>query len=170
MTGTGFTTTFTVDQTRAEAFAAVLDPRGWWAEGIDGRTDEVGAEFTYAFEDVHRTRIRVTDIEPDRKVSWLVLENHFNFTQDDTEWTGTTMTFDITEADGATTVRFTHEGLVPAYECFEACSTGWTFYVATSLRNLIATGTGQPNADGRPRLDTEVAAVEATGRRAAAHA
>lgn len=157
MTDHGFTTTFAVDQTPTQAFDAITDVRGWWSEEIDGRTDRLGAEFTYRYEDVHRCRIRVTEAVPGRKVSWLVVDNHFNFTEDETEWTGTTITFDISEKDGQTEVRFTHQGLVPAYECFEVCSTAWGFYVG-SLRSLIATGAGQPNGRGRPRLPAEEAA------------
>ncbi|MEU7895831.1 SRPBCC domain-containing protein [Nonomuraea sp. NPDC049152] len=157
MTDHGFTTTFAVDQTPTQAFDAITDVRGWWSEEIDGRTDQLGAEFTYRYEDVHRCRIRVTEAVPGRKVSWLVVDNYFNFTEDETEWTGTTITFDISEKDGQTEVRFTHQGLVPAYECFEVCTTAWGFYVG-SLRSLIATGEGQPNGRGRPRLPAEEAA------------
>jgi uncharacterized protein YndB with AHSA1/START domain len=143
-----FTTSFAVDQTPAEAFDAITNVRGWWSEEIDGRTDQLGAEFTYRNEDVHRCRIRVTEAVPGRKVSWLVLDNHFNFTEDETEWTGTTISFDIAEKDGQTEVRFIHQGLVPAYECFEVCSTAWGFYVNSSLQSLIITGEGQPNGRG----------------------
>ncbi|MGW0232072.1 hypothetical protein ACWDWO_27500 [Actinopolymorpha singaporensis] len=72
------------------------------------------------------------------------------------------ITFDITQKDGRTEVRFTHHGLVPTEECFDVCSTGWNFYVNTSLRQLIATGEGQPNSGGRARLATEEAVVSGT--------
>jgi hypothetical protein len=155
----GFTTTFAVDRTPTEAFDAITNVRGWWSEEIDGRTDQLGAEFTYRHEDVHRCRILVTEAVPGRKVSWLVVGNYFNFTEDETEWTGTTISFDISEKDGQTEVRFTHQGLVPAYECFEVCSTAWGFYVNGSLQSLITTGEGQPNGRGRPRLPAEEAAA-----------
>lgn len=104
---------------------------------------------------MHSCRIRVTEAAPGRKVSWLVLENHFNFTEDKSEWTGTTIDFDLTEAEGRTQLTFTHHGLVPEYECFELCIKGWDFYITTSLANLINAGEGQPNATGQPRLAHE---------------
>ena len=159
MSDHSFTTSFTVDRAPKEAFAAITDVRGWWSDEIDGSTAELGDEFVYRYEDVHRCRIRVTEIVPDRKVSWLVVENYFEFTADKTEWTGTTISFDIVEKDGQTEVRFTHQGLVPEYECFEVCSTSWGFYVNGSLRSLITTGEGQPNGRGRPRVAAERAAV-----------
>jgi hypothetical protein len=40
-------------------------------------------------------------------------------------------------------------GLVPAFDCFEACSAGWTFYVGDSLLRLITTGKGKPDPEER---------------------
>jgi len=52
------------------------------------------------------------------------------------------MTFDITAREDGTEVRFAHRGLVPEFECFESCSSGWGFFVNGSLRRLITTGEG----------------------------
>jgi hypothetical protein len=53
--------------------------------------------------------------------------------------------FEISKRGNKTEIRFTHQGLVPAYECFDVCSNAWGSYVNGSLRNLIATGKGKPN-------------------------
>jgi uncharacterized protein YndB with AHSA1/START domain len=152
MSEQSFTTGFSVDQTPREVFAAVVDVRGWWSEDVDGGTAEVGDEFAYRNGDVHTCTVRIVEVVPDRRVSWLVLENHFDFTADQTEWAGTTVEFDIAEADGRTELRFTHGGLVPEHECFDVCSTAWGFYIGDSLRELVTTGAGRPNAAGRTRL------------------
>ena len=83
-----------------------------------------------------------------------MLEKHFSFTQDKTEWQGTKIVFDIVKKGTQTELRFTHEGLVPEYECYEACSEGWSTYVGHSLRNLIMTRTGRPNI-GQPLTNAE---------------
>jgi predicted phosphohydrolase len=139
------TTSFTVDQTPAEAFAAITNVRGWWSEDIEGSTDKLDDEFTYRHEDVHRCKLRLTEVIPDQKVAWLVLDNYFNFTQDTTEWTGTEIIFEVSAKGNQTEVRFTHLGLVPEYECFDVCSNAWGSYINGSLRSLITTGKGQPN-------------------------
>ncbi|MFF5206596.1 hypothetical protein [Streptosporangium sp. NPDC000396] len=58
---------------------------------------------------------------------------------------------------------FIHQGLVPAYECFEVCSNAWSFYVDDNLQSLITTGEGKPkgkpNGRGRPHLLAEEAAA-----------
>lgn len=151
-----FTTAFTVDQSPEEAFAAVNNVRGWWSQEIDGSTDTLGEAFDYHYGDVHRCRIKVTELVPGRRVSWRVLENYFSFTKDTTEWTGTDITFDVSRKGGETEVRFTHHGLVSEYECYDACSEGWSTYINRSLRDLIATGRGQPNV-GQPMTNAEQA-------------
>lgn len=140
-----YTTTFTVDQSPAEVFAAINNPHGWWSEAIDGHTDRPGSVFNYHYQDVHRATFKITEFVPNEKVVWHVVDNHFNFTKDKTEWKGTDIVFKITPKDDKTEVRFTHIGLVPAYECYEVCSNAWGSYISSSLRNLITTGKGQPN-------------------------
>lgn len=147
-----YTTSFTVDRTPAEVFTAVTNVRGWWSEEIEGGTTAAGDEFDYHMRDLHRCRIRVTEVEPDRKVTWLVLDNHFAFTTDKTEWIGTTVTFEIAETAEGTEVTFTHHGLVSEYECYDVCVNAWGFYVRTSLPELITTGAGRPNANGHHQV------------------
>src|SRR6202158_2081255 len=118
MNGPGFTTRFSVDQTPEEAFDAINNVRGWWSEDIKGRTNELGAEFTYRYRDVHRCRIKITEVATEEKVVWRFLDNNFNFTQDATEWRGTEIHFGLARKGDRTEVRFTHLGLVPEYECF----------------------------------------------------
>jgi hypothetical protein len=140
-----FTTTFTVDQTPEEAFAAITNVRGWWSGDIEGSTDKLGEEFTYRYEDVHYSKQKITEVIPGKKVVWLVLDSYLSFAQDKSEWIGTEITFEVSAKGDKTEIRFTHLGLVPEYECFDSCSSAWGFYINGSLRNLITTGTGQPN-------------------------
>lgn len=140
-----YTTTFTVDRTPQEAFDAITNVRGWWSAGAEGVTDQVGGEFVHRYQDVHRCRIRVTDLVPGERVAWHVLDNYFNFIQDQSEWKDTEIVFEISETDGGAEVRFTHVGLVSQYECYDVCSNAWGGYISGSLRNLINTGKGQPN-------------------------
>lgn len=142
---TDYTTSFTVDQSPQQAFAAINNPRAWWSQAIEGDTDQPGAVFDYHYQDVHRAKFKITEFVPDKKVVWHVVENHFNFIQDETEWVDTDIVFEITSKGDQTEVRFTHIGLVPAYECYDVCANAWGSYITRSLRDLITTGKGQPN-------------------------
>ena len=140
-----FNTTFSVDQTPAEVFNAVTNVRGWWSENIEGGTAHLNDEFTYQVKDLHKCKMRLIEVIPGKKVVWLVLENYFSFTQDQTEWIGTKIEFEIVEKENRTELHFTHRGLVPEHECYTICFNAWSGYIKNSLRNLITTGKGQPN-------------------------
>ncbi len=140
-----YTTTFTVDQTPEEAFQAIKNVRGWWSQEIEGRTDKVGDEFTYHYQDVHRCKMRLVETIPYKKVVWLVVDNYFNFTEDKREWKDTKIIFELSKKGDKSEIRFTHLGLIPQYECFNVCSNAWGSYINGSLLSLIATGKGKPN-------------------------
>ena len=155
MATTDFTTTLVVDQTPEEVFNAINNVRGWWSEEIEGSTDKLNAEFNYHYEDVHRCKMKIIEFVPNEKVGWLVLDNYFKFTKDESEWKDTKITFEISKQDNKTQLRFTHFGLVPQYECYEICRDAWTNYIQNSLRSLVTTGKGQPNGKDKPRTEFE---------------
>ncbi len=140
-----FSTTISVDQTPAEVFNAVNNVRAWWSEEIEGGTKNLNDEFLYHYKDVHICKMKLVEVIPNKKVVWLVMDNHFSFTSDKSEWVNTKIIFEISEKDGKTQLRFTHEGLVPEYECYQVCFDAWTSYIQGSLKNLIVTGKGKPN-------------------------
>lgn len=154
MNNKNYTVTFSVDQTPEEVFTAINNVRGWWSEEIEGDTDKQGSVFYYHFKDLHRSTIKVTELVLGKKVAWKVLQNYFSFVKDATEWTETEIVFEIAEKDGKTELAFTHIGLVPEYECYNACSEGWGNYIKGSLHDLITTGKGKPNA-GEAITDSE---------------
>jgi hypothetical protein len=145
MSKQNYTTSFLVDQSPEQVVDAVNNVRGWWSGEIDGRTDKLGAEFTYRYQDLHRTTQKITEMVPGKKVVWHVLDAQINFVKDKTEWKGTDVVFEIAKKDGKTELRFTHIGLVPTIECYGKCAGAWGFYVNESLRSLITTGKGDPN-------------------------
>jgi hypothetical protein len=143
--GKDYSARFLVEQSPKEVFDAINNVRGWWSEEIEGSTNKQGAEFDYHYEDVHRCRMRITELVPEMKVAWFVLDNYFNFIEDKTEWKGTKINFEIARKDDKTEVKFTHVGLLPEYECYGVCSNAWGSYINGSLKKLITTGTGTPN-------------------------
>lgn len=143
-----YSTSFTVDQSPEEVFAAITNVRGWWSEDVEGKTDELG-EFKHRYQDIHRCTIQITELVPGKKVVWHITDNYFNFVEDKSEWKDTDIVFEIAKKDGKTEVRFTHVGLVPAYECYAVCTDSWGTYIKGSLRDLITKGKGQPNQSER---------------------
>lgn len=115
-------------------------------------TSQIDAEFTFRVDDIHYSRIKVVELVPKEKVVWLIVENFMNYGQDQTEWVGTKIKFEIATKGDQTQVRFSHLGWMPAYECFESCSNAWAFFLKDSLRDLIATGESRPHRKIPARL------------------
>ncbi len=145
MDSKNFTTTFSVAQTPAEVFNSINNVRGWWSEKIEGRTSQLNDEFTYHYKDVHSCKMKLIEVVQFKKVVWLVLDNYFSFTSDKSEWIGNKIIFEIAAKGNKTQIRFTQEGLVPEYECFDVCEKAWMDYLQNSLKNLIISGKGAPN-------------------------
>lgn len=142
LTTNNFTTTFFVDQSPQEVYAAINNVRGWWQGEIDGNTDKVDAEFTYRMDPHHYSKQQITELIPNEKVVWYVIESEINFVNNKSEWTGTKIVFDIKEINNKTQVRFTHIGLAPYIECYGDCSNAWQRLMQESLVSLITTGQG----------------------------
>jgi uncharacterized protein YndB with AHSA1/START domain len=144
MANQDLTISFIVDKTPKEVFAAVSNPRGWWGAGIEGGTEMLNDEFTYRHKEFHYTRHKLIEVVPNRKMVWLTTESLLSFIEDKEEWTGSKLVFEITDNNGRTELRFTHEGLQPDNECYDACSKGWSYYIG-SLKDLITKGEGKPD-------------------------
>ncbi len=134
---------FLVDQTPREVYDAVNNVRAWWTGEITGRTDRVGSEWTYRYEEIHRSTQRITELTPGKRVVWHVIDSQLSFVKDRTEWNGTDIVFDIAPKGRQTELRFTHVGLAPKVECYTGCSDAWRFYIRDSLRNLITKGSSR---------------------------
>lgn len=141
--GHDFTKTIIVKATPEAAFAAINDVRGWWDGEIEGETKTLGDIFEYRYGDVHYSRQELIEVIPFSRVAWRVLDARLNYVDDKTEWTGTTITFDIAPKGELTEVTFTHIGLQPAVECYDSCSDAWSGLIGASLKSLIETGTGE---------------------------
>ncbi len=151
MHNSGFSRTFLVNKPSRAVFDAINDVRTWWSEDFTGASQNMGDEFDARFADVHFSRQRLVESIPGKKIVWLVTDSRLTFLNNQSEWTGTSIHFDLSEENGATKIVFTHEGLIPSIQCFKDCSNGWNFYLDGSLIPFINTGIANPNV-----LDKEV--------------
>jgi regulatory protein YycH of two-component signal transduction system YycFG len=151
-----FSTSIIVGQSPRMVFDAVTNVRGWWSENVVGNTRNQDDEFEFEVKDVHYSKQKLVEVIPDKRVVWLVTESNMTFIADHDEWTGTKIIFDIYPEGDKTTLTFTHQGLVPAIACYGACMPAWTQYIKHSLKQLIETGVGDPNLEGRT-IDAPVA-------------
>jgi len=146
MRGKDYSISILVNQTPRQVYDAVNNVRGWWSGEITGTTDRLGSQWSYRYQDLHRSTQKITEMVPGKRVVWHVVDSYLGFVKDPNEWNGTDIVFEIAKRGDKTELRFTHVGLAPAVECYDNCSDAWRFYIRDSLRKLITTGQGQPNA------------------------
>jgi hypothetical protein len=152
-----FTATITVNKSNSEAFNSIRNFRGWWSEDIEGNTEIVNETFFYHYKDIHLSKIKLIAAVPGKRLVYHVVDNKFNFIKDQSEWVDTKLIFDIKSKEDATEVTFTHEGLVPEYECYQVCNDAWSGYIKGSLKNFIETGKGNPNPKDKDGFNAELA-------------
>jgi len=145
MSNQNYTTTLLVDQTPEEVFNAVRNVRGWWSgyysEVIKGDTEKLNDEFSFrAGDGVHYSKQKLVEVISNKKVVWLITESDLSFLEKRDEWTGTKVIFDISTKDNKTQLVFTHDGLIPAIECYNSCAPAWSQYLQNKLLPLIAKG------------------------------
>lgn len=156
MENENYTSTLLVDQNASAVYQAIQQFSQWWSEEIEGSTNVLGETFFYHYKDVHLCKIKLIETIPNEKLVYLVVDNQFNFTEDQSEWINTLLIFDISKQDEKTQITFTHKGLHPNHECYKVCNEAWTHYIQDSLYQLITTGIGLPNPKDQDGFNAEL--------------
>lgn len=137
-----FTLTLVSDSTPEKVFQAITNVRGWWsgyyAEAISGDSEKLNDEFTFhAGEGAHYSKQKLIEVIPNQKIVWLITESTLTFLEHQEEWVGSKVIFDIFPQGDKTHLVFTHEGLTPRAECYDACAPAWTQYLQHKLGPMI---------------------------------
>ena len=145
MTTSNFTLTLLTERPMEEVFQAVNNVRDWWsgyyAEEFEGNAEKLNDEFSFrAGGGAHYSKQKLIEVIPNKKVVWLITESELSFLEKKDEWTGTKVIFEISKKGDKTQLVFTHEGLAPEVECYDACAPAWTQYLRNKLLPLINTG------------------------------
>ena len=154
-----YTSEFWVDQPPTNVLAVIGNVGDYWAPPgnlvdatIEGAAHHVGDEFTYRDRAIQHCRFVVTEIVPGRRAVWNVLDARLNWVDDQNEWNGTRVVFDLTPERDGTRVHFTHQGLTPSMECYGECSQGWRGVIADSLQGRLNGHPWTPDAAHKPRV------------------
>ena len=131
------------DFTPSEAFESIGRVNEWWSKNIEGSAEKLNDVFTVHFGETFVT-FEVTESVPGEKIAWHVTDCFLPWLKDQTEWTGTTVLYEISPLGDQTQVTMTHIGLVPEIECFDGCKSGWDKYFKGSLFKLLTEHAGVP--------------------------
>ena len=143
MKNENYTSSITANITANKAFKSISKVTEWWSKNLDGKTEKLNDIFTYYSRDTWVT-FKITEVAANEKIVWHVIDCYLPSFKDKTEWKNTEVVFEISENGDSIQINFTHIGLVPEVECYNACVKGWTQYVTGSLLNFLTNGKGQP--------------------------
>lgn len=116
----------------------------WWGTNFEGQSKNVNDVFTVKFKNGDIYKVKVAEVIPGKKIVWDIIDAFQTWVKEPTEWVGTKILWEITEAKDGSAVHFTHEGLAPKLECFSQCIQGWDYLLQQSLSELLETGKGLP--------------------------
>jgi hypothetical protein len=144
MNTSDYTTTIAVDQSPEETFNAINNVSGWWSSDFEGHSERLNDTFIVRFGETWITS-KVVELVPGRKIVWQVTDCNKHWLKNKKEWVDTIISWEISKKDDKTQMHFTHFGLVPQLQCYDACENAWGEYINGSLRKLLVKGKGQPS-------------------------
>lgn len=143
MVATDYKYSMAVPATPEVVFAALTTGiSAWWSEDYSGAAAKTGDEFTVKFQGKNLIHMRVTEIIPDKRVVWTCVNFYIDVNapiHDKSEWIGTKVYWEISPSK----LDMLHEGLTPAFECYNFCEQGWIQFLG-SLKGLLDGGQGSP--------------------------
>jgi uncharacterized protein YndB with AHSA1/START domain len=119
-------------------YKALTEQKGltsWWTPQTSA-VPEIGAVITFDFGEKYHNEMQITDLVPNRHVSWKCLKG-------DEEWVGTRFTFDLEESDEDTVLQFGHLDWRDETAFYASCNYNWGYYMM-SLKSYCETGKGTP--------------------------
>lgn len=129
--------------------AATCNYDKWWT-APDRALKAVGdqAKFTFAPGQSYWA-FEATRLEPNSHIEMTCVDAlHIHEGQPkeiETEWLGTTLTWDFVPDGNQTRVTMVHAGLTPQLLCYDVCQAGWDFFFRDSLKAYLETGQGKPH-------------------------
>ena len=140
--------TITINASPGEAMKKISQVNNWWKHDFTGRAEKLNDKFTVPFGQLNGENsfvdFVVSEFKPNQKMVWKVTDCNMPWFKDKKEWNNTEVVFEISSGTNKTKIDFTHIGLVPGVECYDACEKGWDGHVTNSLLSFINDGKGNP--------------------------
>jgi uncharacterized protein YndB with AHSA1/START domain len=127
---------------RDRVFEALSTQEGlarWWTTDTKAQA-KVGSIAEFGFRGGKFVqKMKIDELLPGKRVAWTATEGV-------DEWKGTTLTFDLSEENGETVIRFGHRGWREASDFLAHCSYRWAYFLR-SLKLYLQEGKGTPHPD-----------------------
>ena len=126
-----------------KVYAAITEQEGlaaWWTDTNTAKA-ELGSEADFVFEGGQIVfKMRIDELSAPSRIEWAALDSPVP------GWPGTTVTWDLSEADGQTKVLFGHRGWPSIDGPFPSINFSWAQYLQ-SLKDYVETGIGAPHRE-----------------------
>jgi uncharacterized protein YndB with AHSA1/START domain len=134
-----------IDATSDRVYGALTQQRHlakWWTTSCEAKPI-IGSKARFNFKKARFfTVMEITSLKPD-KIEWTCIEAG---AQDHKEWVGTSVVWEISDADGKSSLSMDHKDWKGETELYRNCTDGWAFYTS-SLKSYLETGRGSPYSD-----------------------
>jgi hypothetical protein len=131
-----------------DAYEKISRVNEWWASDFEGSAKKLADVFTVHFGDTFVV-FKITEAIVGGKYAWHVQDCWLPWLNNKTEWSGTTIAFEISKENNAIKIDMTHIGLTPGIECYDNCKQGWDHFIKESLFKFVTEGKGLPQTGGR---------------------
>ena len=117
----------------------------WWSNDLTGAAAHTGDSFNIAFNNTRKTFV-IEEAIPDKQVVWKCTKAYIDMAslENKAEWVDTRLIWTLNTAGPGTTLTFLHKGLNKSFQCYNACESGWDYFLA-SLKAYLETGKGTPH-------------------------
>lgn len=146
MSKTNYSKELNVNATPNMVYKAITSEIDSWWTIHSNKADKLGSILTVRFGETTIKEMIVTELIEDKKLTWKVTKAHIDIkelTAKD-EWVGTEIKWSISNAGSGSKILFTHIGLTPQFECYDACEGGWNYFL-DSLKSYLNNGKGTPH-------------------------
>ena len=148
MENKNYNRTIMVNASLEEAMKKISQINLWWRKDFSGIADNLNDKFTVPFGELNGeiafVDFMISELVPNKKVTWKVLDCNLPWFKDKKEWNNTEVVFILSEENGKTTIDFTHIGLVPEVDCYEACEKGWDGHITRDFVKFMNEGIKLP--------------------------
>jgi hypothetical protein len=144
MSKENYTKVITAKTSSPDAFEKICQVAKWWAKEYEGKSEKQNDIFTVRFKNGDMYKMKVSEIIPNKKITWAVIDSYQGWNNTPAEWDGTKIIWEVSPKEDGTEIKMTHRGLVPEFECFDNCRQGWDYLIQESLQKLLNNNKGLP--------------------------
>ncbi len=139
-TATSYSTKITARCTPQKAFEALSSRVSEWWGDQDAPVLKKGDVFKVSWGEPWY-QFEVTDYHPNEKIVWTCIDAHQiigDLEDVEKEWVGTQLVWHIKPINAnQIEIDFTHQGLVPAFICYDFCSNTWDRFITFNLKKFL---------------------------------